>query len=151
MDATAAANPLLATTARVVRLTTERWADEDAAAELGDRPLVARALARAALARSSYKAHAEAGTTAATGGDVPSRVQSLLHPPVFHMRRGLAVLASLLMLVSAGSVTVERQGEHLFESAGAPSAQDRFGTPGTRLLSERAHIATNQPGKAGRP
>nr|WP_238361859.1 M56 family metallopeptidase [Actinopolymorpha pittospori] len=151
MDLTADANPLLTPTARAVRLTTERWADEDAAAELGDRPLVARALGRAALARSSYKAHAAAGTTAATGGDVPSRVQSLLHPPVFHLRRGLAVLASLLMLVSAGSVTVERQGEHLFESAGASSAHDRFGTHGTRLVSEHPHIPTSQPGGAVRP
>jgi hypothetical protein len=32
-----------------VRIATERWADEEAAREIGDRPTVARAVARAAL------------------------------------------------------------------------------------------------------
>src|SRR5262245_1038386 len=48
-DLAAAANPLLRRAARHVNHTVERWADEDAAREVGDRQVVARALARAAL------------------------------------------------------------------------------------------------------
>jgi len=48
----AAANPLLRPLAVAVRDGAERWADEDAAAEVGDRALAARALARAGLARA---------------------------------------------------------------------------------------------------
>ena len=39
--------------ARRVRFATERWADQDAAREVGDANIVARAIARAALARSN--------------------------------------------------------------------------------------------------
>jgi hypothetical protein len=49
----AAANPLLRPVAAEVRYTVERWADERAAAETGDRPLAARAVAHAALATSA--------------------------------------------------------------------------------------------------
>ncbi|MBV9381327.1 MAG: M56 family metallopeptidase, partial [Streptosporangiaceae bacterium] len=44
----AAANPLLRPVASAVGYTVERWADERAAAITGDRPLAARAIARAA-------------------------------------------------------------------------------------------------------
>jgi hypothetical protein len=49
----AAANPLLRPVAAQVCYTVERWADERAAAATGDRPLTARAIARAALATSA--------------------------------------------------------------------------------------------------
>lgn len=49
----AAANPLLRPVAAEVGYTVERWADERAAAATGDRPLTARAIARAALATSA--------------------------------------------------------------------------------------------------
>jgi Zn-dependent protease with chaperone function len=49
----AAANPLLRPAATAVATAVERWADEVAAAEVGDRALVARALARAGLARTA--------------------------------------------------------------------------------------------------
>lgn len=48
--AAAAVNPLLGPARDAVAYLIERWADEDAAAEVGDRDLVARAVARAALA-----------------------------------------------------------------------------------------------------
>ena len=48
-DLAAAANPLLRPTAAAVSDAVERWADERAAVIVGDRKLVARALARAAL------------------------------------------------------------------------------------------------------
>ena len=50
----AAANPLLRPLARVIAANTERWADEAAALEVGSRDLVARGLARAALARHAH-------------------------------------------------------------------------------------------------
>jgi hypothetical protein len=49
-DAAAAAFPYLAPIADQVRYSTERWADEVAADEVGDRRLVARAILKAALA-----------------------------------------------------------------------------------------------------
>ncbi len=49
----AAANPLLRPVTAQVGYTVERWADEHAAAETGDRKLTARAVARAALASSA--------------------------------------------------------------------------------------------------
>jgi len=50
--AAAAVNPLLIPVREAVAFLVERWADEDAAAEVGDRNLAARAVARAALAAS---------------------------------------------------------------------------------------------------
>ena len=75
-DVTSAALPLLAPLRRELRYAVERWADEDAADELGDRTLVATAVAKAALAGSSHPA-AMAGVT---GSDVVKRVQALLRP-----------------------------------------------------------------------
>ena len=51
-DLAAAANPSSGRSRRSVREGVERWADEVAASELGDRRLAAKALARAGLARS---------------------------------------------------------------------------------------------------
>src|SRR5206468_692329 len=51
-DVASSANPLLRPLRAAVALSVERWADESAAAETGDRRLVARALARAGIAHS---------------------------------------------------------------------------------------------------
>lgn len=87
----AAANPLLRPVAAQVGYTVERWADERAAAESGDRPLAARAVARAALAASAAPpgrvdpllmlaiAPGQVGLRGA--GPVPRRVAALLAPP----------------------------------------------------------------------
>lgn len=75
---TAAVNPLLRPLAEAGGFVLERWADEEAAAHIGSRKVVARAVGRAALAS------ADASRTvalAATGGAVPQRVQALLAPP----------------------------------------------------------------------
>ncbi|MEV0154019.1 M56 family metallopeptidase [Micromonospora sp. NPDC050686] len=114
VDLAASANPVLGPTARRLRNAIERWADEDAAARLGDRRLVARALARAALARRRYAA---GPLPAATGGDVPDRVRALLDPPVTRRGPALAVLAVVLTVLALGGATVQHQGEHLFEQA----------------------------------
>lgn len=76
--------PLLRPLDRRVRFATERWADEDAAAAVGDRRLVARALCRAALAQDAYPGPAM--SLASLG--VPARVEALLVEPSPASRAG---------------------------------------------------------------
>ena len=75
-DLAAAANPLLGPTARAVAHAVERWADEDAAGEVADRRLVARAVGQAALLRRRFTprpapAPSPEPAPSAVGGDVP--------------------------------------------------------------------------------
>jgi hypothetical protein len=115
-DLAAAINPALRPTARTLRHTAERWADEDAAIAVGDRHLVAQTVARAALA--AHRHHSVA--VAASGGNVPARVQALLRPrrrwlwPT--LTAGLACLV-LMVVTTAGSLGLEDNGEALFEKA----------------------------------
>ena len=78
-DIAAAAVPLLSPLNRQVRFATERWADEDAVNEVGDRRLVARAVARAALAASD----SDLGPAALgiNGSGARGRVEALMAPP----------------------------------------------------------------------
>jgi Zn-dependent protease with chaperone function len=89
---TAALNPLLRPLAGTGAFVLERWADEEAAARLGDRSVVARAVGHAALA----SAGAPRPALAVTGGEVPQRVRALLAPPP--ARRSLPFLAGALLL-----------------------------------------------------
>lgn len=110
VDLAATANPLVRPATRAIRFAVERWADEDAAAALGDRRRTGRALAEIALLRSRL-------TTASTTSPrrvaaavpqlgvathhVVNRVQALFGPPR-HSNRGataLAVLAAALILL----------------------------------------------------
>lgn len=106
-DIAAAANPLLRPTARAVRISVERWADESAAREVGDRTLVARGLARAALARHGSAASL-AGTLAAADNDVVVRVQALLQrQSTYRWRLSITlILAATACWVGAGVVAV---------------------------------------------
>lgn len=70
--------PVLAALARKLSLALERWADEEAAHVTGDRLVVARAVARAALAGAHPHPGAALG---ARGSDVPARVVALAAPP----------------------------------------------------------------------
>ncbi|MER7764464.1 M56 family metallopeptidase [Streptomyces sp. NPDC097619] len=75
----ARANPFLLPLRTAVRFTAERWADEEAAARVGSRRTVARAVGRAALlSRGGSALGALAGFAA---GPVPRRVAALLGPP----------------------------------------------------------------------
>lgn len=85
----AAANPLLRPLARVIAANTERWADEVAAVEVCSRDLVARGLARAALARHAHAAAAQqprsptfgpSAVLGATDGQLADRIRLLLAP-----------------------------------------------------------------------
>jgi Peptidase family M48 len=100
----AAANPLLRPVAAEVGYAVERWADERAAAETGDRALTARAIARASLAAS---ARPPAGALLATAlgiargaGPVPRRVAAMLVPPP---GRSPLLLSATVLLVAASA------------------------------------------------
>jgi beta-lactamase regulating signal transducer with metallopeptidase domain len=117
-DLAAEVNPALRPTARALRHTVERWADEDAADTVTDRRIVARAVARAALAVHTHRTRRDAGVAAAVGGDVPVRVSALLAPKNRRRRPALAAITvSLLLLAGAAdaSLHVEQHGEALFE------------------------------------
>ena len=73
----AAVHPLLVPVRDAVAFLAERWADEDAAAEVGDRDLTARAVARAALATGRPEPRA---ALAMHGGVVVRRVRALTEP-----------------------------------------------------------------------
>lgn len=119
-DVAAAANPLLRPTAAAIRYATERWADEDAAAAVADRRLVARVVARTALL--ARPAAPQAAVPAATGGDVPARVRALLRSPPTRRPLAVAAVAALLFAGGIATVAVERGGERLFENAGIPAS-----------------------------
>jgi len=100
----AAANPLLRPVATEVGYAVERWADERAAAETGDRALTARAIARAALATSARPPArtplAPALGIARGAGPVPRRVAAMLAPPP---GRSPLLLSATVLLVAASA------------------------------------------------
>jgi Zn-dependent protease with chaperone function len=136
----AAANPLLRPVAAQAGYTVERWADERAAAQAGDRTLAARAIARAALATSAAPPGRDAAMTALglitqegerrtepgaslpradlhRAGQVPRRVAALLAPPP---RLRLLLLAAAIVLVAvsgAGALEAARNLHQLIELA----------------------------------
>ncbi|HEX3490744.1 MAG TPA: M48 family metalloprotease [Streptosporangiaceae bacterium] len=105
----AAANPLLLPLSRAVDYTTERWADERAAASTGDRHLVAATIGRVALLATA-PAPAALGiagrpvrrVSLAWAGPVPRRVAALLAPPP-RPRPVLLVAAAVLVLLAGAS------------------------------------------------
>lgn len=111
---TAAVNPLLRPLAEAGGFVLERWADEEAAAHVGSRTVVARAVGRAALASVGASRPA---ALAATGGAVPQRVQALLAPPP--ARRALPFMAGALLLIlcCASLANAASDSESLVESA----------------------------------
>ncbi|MFD4526948.1 M56 family metallopeptidase [Streptomyces sp. NPDC058470] len=111
---TAAVNPLLRPLAEAGGFVLERWADEEAAAHVGSRTVVARAVGRAALASVGAGRPA---ALAATGGEVPQRVRALLAPPP--ARRALPFVAGalLLTLCCASLANAASDSESLVDSA----------------------------------
>lgn len=113
-DLAAAANPLLRPTTRAVAHAAERWADEDAAASLADRRLVACAIARAALLAVRRQ---PTSALAATGADVPHRVRALLGPRPRSRPVAVAGVITLLLTATVATAVVQLRGESLFERA----------------------------------
>lgn len=101
VDFASAVVPALRPLASRVRFATERWADEDAAAEVGDRGLVARAVTRAALVTAAYPSPA----LAFGGLGIPARVEALLDEPSNRIGASiaLAAVAAAALLTVAGS------------------------------------------------
>jgi len=113
----ASANPLLRPAARVVGRSVERWADEVAAVEVGDRPLAARALVRAGLARAAAQRTAPALALSGVDGDLVDRTRALLTAPA-PRRPLLAGLVAALVVLTGAAVLVTAHGtEDRFEAA----------------------------------
>jgi Zn-dependent protease with chaperone function len=97
-----AAMPVLAALNGRLRFAIERWADEDAADEIGDRATVACAIARAALASQSVP---QPGLAIADAG-VVERVQIMLagpsrRSPFIEALLGVVIVAGLCGLVAS--------------------------------------------------
>ncbi|MFJ8935051.1 M56 family metallopeptidase [Streptomyces sp. NPDC102365] len=102
-------HPALRAVRDAVRLAAERAADESAATAVGDRHLVATAIARAALAGHDAQSARPDFAPAATTGPVPRRVTALLAPvPV--RSRAARWTAFLLVTCTALSVTAGAAG-----------------------------------------
>ncbi|MER6530888.1 M56 family metallopeptidase [Streptomyces sp. NPDC001508] len=111
---TAAVNPLFRPLAEAGGFVLERWADEEAAARVGSRRVVARAVGRAALASAAV---ARPAALAATGGAVPQRVQALLAPPPPRRTLPFVAGALLLTLCCASLANAASDSERLVDSA----------------------------------
>ncbi|MFJ9442711.1 M48 family metalloprotease [Kitasatospora sp. NPDC101235] len=109
----------------------ERWADEVAAARVGDRAVTARAVGRAALAasRSPWPARPRL-VPAAHSGPVPRRVAALLQPrpataPGTWRRAAAVALAACLALSTAASLQATADLHHTVEAAQQGSGAQR--------------------------
>ncbi len=123
-EVSAAANPLLRPAVDAVRLGIERWADEDAAEETGDRWLVALALARASRAATG----APSGDRYAlrmNGATFGARARALLEPPPRPRRVLAAALAGVAVLTAASSLVVAWGTESRFDRATIVTAAGR--------------------------
>ena len=96
-------HPALRTLRATIRLAAERAADEAAATILGDRRLIATAIARAALAGQASRSTRPDFAPAATTGPVPQRVAALLTPPE---RRSRATRCTALLLAACAVLSV---------------------------------------------
>ncbi|MEV7188542.1 M56 family metallopeptidase [Kitasatospora sp. NPDC093102] len=109
----------------------ERWADEVAAARVGDRAVTARAVGRAALAasRSPWAARPRL-VPAAHSGPVPRRVAALLQPrpataPGTWRRAAAVALAACLALSTAATLQATADLHHTVEAAQHGSGAQR--------------------------
>lgn len=100
-------HPALRATRATIRLAAERAADESAAAAVGDRRLLARAIARAALAGDAQRSTRPDFAPAATAGPVPQRVTALLAPrgDRSNTTRWIALLVTICAILPAAAAT----------------------------------------------
>jgi hypothetical protein len=116
MQLTVAVNPLLRHVRRTADHAMERAADEAAAAEVGDRRLVARTVARVALLKKGGTASIGLALSAG-GGDIPARVHALLKPA--SSRGRVAAIALFVFLAGAlvAAVLMQRTTDSVFDAA----------------------------------
>jgi hypothetical protein len=118
----AALYPMLRPSVPVAVLAVERWADEETAASVGDRTLVARALLRAALAGAEH-GRMPRGVLAHTTGDVSRRVRALMAEPPRQRRSITVVTAALLVAtVAAPGIAANNLDNHLDQAQSAAHA-----------------------------
>ncbi|MEP6462126.1 MAG: M56 family metallopeptidase [Frankiaceae bacterium] len=116
----AAANPLLRPVSRAVRLAVERWADEVAATEVGNRRLAAQALARAGLARSQRRAGAApAAALTAVDSGVAERARALLAGPPRPRPLLAAAVVAVVLATTAAAAETSHETASRFERAEA--------------------------------
>lgn len=127
----AVVNPLLFRLPDAVTEATERWADEDAAATVGDRGVLATAIGRAALSAAAVPAPLPSMASA----HVAARVRALLAPPP-PRRPALSFAVGLALTATAVSA---------FDSA--HEAEDFFDT--ARAAWHVAHGAPVHPSRLG--
>ncbi|MET7682561.1 M56 family metallopeptidase [Streptomyces sp. NPDC005423] len=142
----AAVNPLLRPLAGAGGFALERWADEEAAARVGDRVVVAHAVGRAALAASANRSRS---VLAMTGGAVPRRVRALLGPPP-PRRRLPFVAGAALLLVCCGSLThAAFDSEQMIDTA-HHATHERAEASAARapLMPTRAPVPASTPAPA---
>ncbi|MGW5861263.1 M56 family metallopeptidase [Streptomyces sp. NPDC055239] len=111
VDLAAVVHPALRGLRESLAFHLERWADEEAAAVVGDRRVAAAAVARAALAGASHGRVSGYPLLSATSGPVPQRVQALLLPePVVPRggagRVGAAALATTVVVAAVAAVAL---------------------------------------------
>lgn len=119
-----AANPMLTGVVRAAGHAVERWADEDAAREVGDRKLVARTLARAALhVHDAFGGVPEAPSSAlgAMNGTVLPRVRSMLGEPPRPRVVASSVITALVVATLAWSIAAQDRTDDFLDSAHARS------------------------------
>jgi hypothetical protein len=109
----ASLNPFLGRLPAAVSLAAERWADEEAARDVGDRRVVARALGRAALATL---VPAPTGL-ALVNTDVPDRVRALLAPAPTDRRWRVLLVVALAVAAAISVAIAYQETDRLFEAA----------------------------------
>jgi Zn-dependent protease with chaperone function len=115
----ASATVILEPLARSIRFACERWADEEAAARVGDRRIVARALGRTALASTDVPQSCPAMFRT----DVTARVEAMLAAPLPSSARLRLTGASAALVLVAVAVGSSVQLHHIaqFVSALCPT------------------------------
>jgi hypothetical protein len=110
----ASLNPLLRPTAGAVDFLLERWADEDAADDVGSRRLTARALARAAVAAGPHQPGLRQPSFAAH--NVSRRVNALLAAaPARGSRLAMLLAIAVAVIAAAAAVAAVHDLAHLFD------------------------------------
>lgn len=121
-ELSAAANPLLRPLARSVGSAVERWADEASATAVGDRAVVARAVARASLATqragSAKRVDGQARLALRMGEAIAlARTRAMLSPAPRPRRALTLAVAALVLLGAVGAIDTGTHTEHLLDVA----------------------------------
>jgi Peptidase family M48 len=132
-ELSAAVNPLLRPLVAAVEFSTERWADEVAGRAVGDRAVVARALARTGLQASQplrSRPWAAAALHAMTERSrLVRRVEALLVPAPRRRPLVVAAVAALLVVTMTAVVETQRDTDRMFDNAGVTAAARAHPSP----------------------